>query len=314
MNDAGAAVRIAAPSDVPALKELWQKVFGDDRTDIDRFFDVYFSPDMTAVIGQAGAPVAAAYIVPVGDLVRPGRAPEKCSMLYAIATHPDCRGRGYGEAVTRTAAILAVKSGYPAVVLKPAEDSLFGFYEKRSSFREFFVSCDFQVSSSELAEPVHRLSLFPVTPGDYRALRSRCLDGAVYIDADERALSYQSDLYAPAGGGLYAITDGGGLKADPVAGFRVGGVRVSFGGALGCAVAEPAGDRLHIKELLLCGCNLEEALFALASSFPAAVYDVRTPLCQPPHGGSPRRFGMILAGGAPAISSHSVVWYGPAFD
>ena len=81
------------------------------------------------------SPCPRAYILPVGDLASSGRScGPNCAMLYAIATLPEYRGHGYGEAVTRAAAELAVQKGFPAVVLKPADDGLFDFYKKRHGF------------------------------------------------------------------------------------------------------------------------------------------------------------------------------------
>ena len=61
----------AAVPDIPALKALWHEVFGDDIADIDRFFETFYAPDLTAVIHDGGTPVAAAYAVPSGELVLP---------------------------------------------------------------------------------------------------------------------------------------------------------------------------------------------------------------------------------------------------
>jgi ribosomal protein S18 acetylase RimI-like enzyme len=336
-----ALTRIAAKKDEPALKALWRLVFGDEAADIDRFFETYFSPELTVVIGEGGAPAAMAFIVPIGDLVlpqlcrnigqigggqfEPGHISVRrygCAMLYAIAAHPDFRGRGYGAAVTRSAGILAVRSGYSAVVLKPAEDGLFGFYEKHTEFREFFSACDLELKRDALP-PDRRLTLTPLSPAEYRKLRGELLRGAVYIDTDERGLDYQRQLCAPFGG-LYKISEPGGGAAGHVAPVKVAGMRVSFGGTAGCAIVEPDGgaaqdgSAVHIKELLLNGsCSTAEAVSAVASVFPAERYAVRTPS---PRAGLPgselRRFGMIMParGVENAKSLHTAIWYGPAFD
>jgi ribosomal protein S18 acetylase RimI-like enzyme len=296
-----ASDRTAAPEDIPALKALWHTVFGDDKTEIDRFFDVFFSPDLAAAAGPAGAPVSAAYTVPVGALVLPRpdrsrRAPGRyrCAMLYAIATHPDFRGCGYGEAVTREAGRLAVRAGCPAVVLKPASDGLFEFYEKRTAFRTFFETCRGTIDRADLPGP-RRLIAAPATPGEYRALRNIFLEGAAYIDMDERALAYQNALCGGAGG-LVRLIDADGRRDA------------------GCAVVEPDGDIVRIKELLPGGAMTEEAVAAIAEKFPAEEYDVRTPrsFCF----GAKSRFGMLLRTGPRGMepSLQTVKWSGPAFD
>lgn len=297
------SVRTAAPEDIPALRALWHTVFGDALADIDRFFDVFFSPDLAAVAGPAGAPVSAAYAVPVGELVLPRPGPDRhavrrygCAMLYAIATHPDFRGRGCGEAVTREACGLAIRAGCPAVVLKPAEDGLFEFYEKRTAFRTFFETCSGTINRADLPEP-RLLSAAQATPEEYRALRNIFLEGAVYIDIDERALNYQNALCGGAGG-LVRLIDADGRRDA------------------GCAIVEPDGDVVRIKELLPGGAMTEEAVAAIAERFPAGRYDVRTPRHRNYCFGAKSRFGMLLRAGLLEIdpSLHSVKWYGPAFD
>ena len=109
------------------LKQLWHTVFGDDFELIDRFFDTFYSPALCATKFVGGKLCAAAYVMPVGELVYDGKR-EKCAHIYAVAVYPEYRGRGYGIEVTKKAAELAGKAGYTAV-LHPADEGLFGFYE-----------------------------------------------------------------------------------------------------------------------------------------------------------------------------------------
>jgi GNAT superfamily N-acetyltransferase len=303
--------RTASARDVPALKALWQTVFGDDAEDIDYFFDVYFSPGLTAVIGAPEAPAAAAYALPVGDLILPDgeivlrdamRVP--CAMIYAVATHPEFRGRGYGAAVSRAAERLAVGAGFPAAVLKPADAGLFDFYEKHTDFRPFFGAYEFKLTRDQLT-PAPAWTPSPVSPGEYRRLRNRFLAGLAYIDADERALGYQQHLSALAGGGLYALLEGGNAVGCAIA---------EKGGG---AIAEKGGNDVVIKELLAAdGCRLLDAVSALASLLDSRRYLVRTPTPSEEAHGAPVPFGMLLpvAGLERCRSAQSATWYGPAFD
>lgn len=284
--------------DIPQLKTLWKTVFGDDDADIGHFFDTYFSPDRTVVVDGGfedggSRPVSAAYILPVGELVLPGgRLP--AAMLYAIATQQEYRGRGYGEAVTREAFAQAVRLGYPAVVLKPANAGLFEFYEKRTDFRAFFDVHEADYPAEDLPAGGRRISLTPVSPAEYRRIRQGLLEGCAYIDFDERALSYQHYLCEKAGGGLYALR---------------------HGGHAGCAVIEPEGSAVHIRELLLSpGSRVIDAVSGAARLVTADRYLVRT---LPISGEKQNRcFAMLAtAEGCPNVSYvYSAKWYGPAFD
>jgi GNAT superfamily N-acetyltransferase len=314
MNETtGTVTRLAVNEDTPSLKALWKTVFGDDDADIDHFFDTWFSPELTVVIdasavmnGNTSAKgvenlAAAAYIVPVGDLVLPDTHDGKrlkCAMLYAIATLPEYRGHGYGEAVTRAAAKQASKLGYEAAVLKPADDSLFEFYAKRSEFREFFSACETQLLAAELPLYDPRCILAPVSPIEYRALRRQFLTGCTYIDMDERALSYQLYLCGDSGGGLYAI------KND--------------GNNAGCAVIEVIGDTVSIKELLLDAvCRMADAVSTASQLIPAKNYSVRSvPETENPANDQCRRFGMMIpiSRYMADLSVQPAKWYGLAFD
>ncbi len=295
--------RLAAAQDVPHLKALWKIVFEDDDEDIDIFFDTWFSPALTVVIQEGPTPVSAAYILPVGQIALRGDCREKsdrldCAMIYAIATLPECRGRGYGEAVTRAAAELAAQKGYPAVVLKPAGDDLFEFYAKRSAFRDFFSAYIAELNDAELPLNDPRYSLSPVSPHEYRQLRQNFLEDRTYIDMDERGLSYQAHLCSKSGGGLFCLLYEG-LWA-------------------GCAVIEPGEDMVAIKELLLSGgCGMPDAISAIAKLFPAKKYEVRALADdENTQRSGYRRFGMMVPfEGCPNIPYvYSAKWYGPAFD
>lgn len=294
---------LAEEQDVPQLKALWKTVFGDDDDDIDQFFSTWFSPALTIVMRDGTKPVAAAYILPVGQLVlRDEHGHEgtrlDCAMVYAIATLPVYRGNGYGEMVTRAAAELAAKTGYPAVVLKPADDGLFTFYTERSAFREFFGAFVSTFTDTDLTPLDPYYSLAPVSPLEYRQLRQKLLEDATFIDMDERGLSYQLYLSARSGGGLYA------LQRD--------------GQCVGCAVIEPEDGIVQVKELhLVDTCRMIDAVSAIAQVIPSEKYTVRSLAAYGTlEKGGYHRFGMIATvTGHPDISSvHTAKWYGLAFD
>lgn len=297
MKHAEQIVRQAEELDMPQLKALWKTVFGDDDTDIDHFFGTWFSPDLTVVISDGTKAVSAAYILPAGRLVFARHDGESldCAMLYAIGTLPEYRGHGYGAMITRAALRLATQKGYPAVVLKPANDGLFEFYERHSEFRAFFNVFEAEFTAGALPRPDSGYKLSPVSPAEYRTLRQRLLNGVTYIDMDERGLSYLHYLTAKAGGGFFKL--------------------LYDGVCTGCAAIEPEDGTIGIKELLLQdGCQMVDAVAAAAALLPAKRYIVRTP---PGSANSQTRFGMLASidgRTADIMSVHSAKWYGFAFD
>ena len=180
MTDEFVLTRTADPSDTPALKALWKTVFGDPDADIADFFNIYYSPDRTVIIKDGGTLVSAAYILPAGNLAMPDGTCEPCAMLYAIATLPEYRGRGYGAAVTRAAAAAALAQGFSAVVLWPAEDSLLGYYEKHTGFKPFFNAVETEFWPNELTAESPDYTLTPAGPEAYGQLRRKILAGGVF--------------------------------------------------------------------------------------------------------------------------------------
>ncbi len=285
----------AALEDAPALKALWKTVFGDPDSNIELFFDLYFSPERTRVVKDGKTPVSAAYILPAGSFALPDGMRTNCAMLYAIATLPGYKGRGFGSAVTESAAAHALEGSYSAVVLKPADAGLFKYYEKRLGFLPFFEAVETTYDSDQLPAANPGFYLSPADPGEYRRVRQILLNSCIYIDIDERALSYQQQLCRASGGDLYIIKHGG--------------------NDIGCAAVEPEAGSVHVKELLLSnGAQTKDAVRLLAGHHPANRYIVRYPTNVCPENSRP--FGMILpiAGCLNSDSMHYAKWYGPAFD
>lgn len=298
MNQSGGILRLAENHDEAMLKTLWKTVFKDSDADISHFFNTWFSPELTVVIDNGNQPVSAAYILPVGNLVFPDGGRINCAMIYAVATKPGLRRCGYGELVTREAARIAVQKGFPAIVLKPGNDGLFGFYLKHTPFKEYFNVFETEFLPGELSLSESPYSISPVAPEEYRLLRSKLLQGCTYIDMDEKSLSYLHYLCASTGGGMYALSRNG--------------------KKVGCAAVELEQTRVSVKELLLdTDCQLADAVSAVSAAFTADKYYVRSPYEN--HGANTsnlKRFGMMMTspGRAEMSVTQGIKWYGPAFD
>ena len=105
------------------LKSLWKTVFGDPDGFIDDFFRVAFSPDRCKYTEENGKPVCALYWF---DCSYEGG---KLAYIYAVATHPDHRGKGLASQLILQTHEHLKALGYASCVLKPA-DGLFPFYER----------------------------------------------------------------------------------------------------------------------------------------------------------------------------------------
>lgn len=199
--------------DIPELKTLWKKVFGDDDAYVDLFFEDLFQPDGGVVIRENGVLAAMGFLVPMGTYN--GR---ECLVTYAVACDPDYRGKGYGAMISRELSDMAGDSA----VICPASKSLFDFYEAKAGYKtEFFVK-EYTFNNSK----VKNGSLIPVTAVGYSELREKFLKDIPHIIFNERAIRHQKRICDYTGGGL----------------FRVGDI--------GCCTVERWSGKVIVKELL----------------------------------------------------------------
>ena len=105
------------------LKTLWQLVFQEPMEAIDAFFATGFSLDRCRYLTQNDIPVSALYWL---DCEYEGG---KLAYIYAIATHPDFRGKGLASQLLVDTHAHLKEMGYAGAVLKPAK-GLFPFYER----------------------------------------------------------------------------------------------------------------------------------------------------------------------------------------
>ena len=91
-------LRTSEQRDVPALKELWKLAFGDEDGYIDHFFTQYYLPKRMLVLEEDGVvrAMTAWFDMP---LVCSDGTTVPSAYLYAVATHPDCRGRALPASV-----------------------------------------------------------------------------------------------------------------------------------------------------------------------------------------------------------------------
>ena len=315
-------VRHPRTDEIPALKHLWDVVFGSDG--MDAFFLKLFRVDLCIAVYIGNTLTAAGYLIPAGNLVSHGHF-VPCVMIYAVATYPEYRGRGYGEAVVRGLTETGIESGFPAIVLCPSEDSLFEYYSTRSSMRDWFFCDEYSISFDPDFECDMKLSV--VSINEYITLRRKLLANISYIDSPGSIFEYQKILCIQLGGGLFRLD-------SPAGPF--------------CIVAERQSEEtVYIKEFLsppgYTDADKHAALRAVAYELPAACYVIRSPVSG--HSGftvssansydnstcssdvnisklnisnlTRRRFGMLSLKGSALISvndSEYLPWYGLAFD
>jgi hypothetical protein len=98
--------------------------------------------------------------------------------------------------------------------------------------------------------------LVAVSGEEYNSLRDRLLDGKLYAGCSDRLVEFQQGLAQACGGDIY---------------------RLMLPSGDGCAVVEPDGEQVVIKELLCAEEDTNLALALLAERHPAKKYVLRLP-------------------------------------
>jgi len=219
-------IRLSIPADIPALRALWELAFGDGGPYLDNFFHNYYRLERMIVLEENGV-VRAMTAWFDTTFVVPGMGEYRAAYLYAVATHPDCRGKGLAGRLLSWADDYFRSLGIPAVTTVPAESSLHNFFGA-NGFRECFSHDEFTAGIGETEQPAFALD--ELSPQVYGELREALLMDRPHIAFPADALVYQAGCCHVSGGGLYAADTG-------------------YGVALLCAEGMTDGTLL-IKELL----------------------------------------------------------------
>lgn len=246
--------RPSVPADIPAQRQLWKLAFGDEDAYVDNFYSSYYRPDRVLVLEEDGQ-VRSMTAWFDTTFVVPGKGAYRAAYLYAVATHPDCRGRGLAGKLLSDADAYFQTLGIPAVTTVPAQPSLHKFFGA-NGFGECFQHFEGALSPAALpAAATHLLS--PAAPEEYAAAREVLLASMPHIAFPEDALRYQAGCCTLGGGGLFC--------ADTSAGAV-------------CLCAEGAGHgTVILKELLGSPAACRLALADLPRIAPAQSWLIRTP-------------------------------------
>lgn len=118
---------------IASLKKLWFNVFGDEEEYIDLFFTkAYYHSDTFAEMLD-GEIVSALYLLKAD--IKFGGSIYKGRYLYAAATLPEYRSRGYMAKLINEALSFAENERLDFIALVPADEGLYSYY-KRFGFNE----------------------------------------------------------------------------------------------------------------------------------------------------------------------------------
>lgn len=264
-------IRPSHPDETSRVRQLWQTVFGDEDPYLDFFFTGGYRPENMLLLLEEGSAETMLYLMPL-TLRGPGFT-ASAHYVYALATDPAARKKGYGRQLLRYVDEHLGRLGADCVTVVPAEPSLHKFFAT-VGFNECFATRLEEVPEALVPTPEPGAALSPLCPEDYNALRRTLLSGAWHVDYDDPLIRYQACLSRLSGGGLY---------------------RLEIGGEIGCAAVEYDGeDTVVVKELIMTDACLPQAVAQVAGLLRARRYLVRTPAFQAGLTGSYiQPFGMI---------------------
>ena len=120
-------MRPGRPEEVPAQKTLWKAAFGDEDRYIDWFYECCgASADVLEVV-EEGRLASMLALLPQ-TLTLPGGGTASGWYIYALATDPGARSKGYGRQLLRFVDGYLAERGADCVTTVPAEPSLFKFF------------------------------------------------------------------------------------------------------------------------------------------------------------------------------------------
>ena len=254
------------------LRDLWRSAFGDDDAFIDSFFAVYGKEGVAHTLSLGGKVVAALYALPC--VVCSGGVSYPAAYIYAVATVPDCRGRGYMRLLLERVEALLAARGCCVLFLLPADDALHSMYSRvgyaqcsRSAVEECAVGA-VSPAALRLEEVTGARAIYPFWSSVERFFEPFVLQSPELLQMNINNCRFL-------GGGVYAAVGAGGVEA------------VAF-------VAKTGGEPLVLDSLALSSAARE----FLHSSL-LALYSAERLQCVVPGKGEPQCMARVIGGALP---------------
>ena len=122
----------------PQLVRLWSLCFGDVEGQGNLFFNKRFKPEHSLVLCENDVAVSMLFMFPI-DIKIEGKS-FNGNYIYAVATDPAHRGKGYSSQLLKEAHSIMSKNGVDLSLLVPASESLFNYYGERDFINDFYLN------------------------------------------------------------------------------------------------------------------------------------------------------------------------------
>lgn len=185
-------IRPYVDTDIPELCGIWQSAFGDEKSLIEKFFELL--PDMGKgfVAERNGEVLGMLYML---DAYCGEKA---IGYVYAVAVKKQYRRQGIGRKLCNMAAGM----DYDIIATLPAEKGLYAWYEKVLGTRPALYG------KREKLLPGKGKAYYEIDAAEYGDIRNRLLCGTAHIDFPGNYLRFQEEICRTYGGGMYAGDNG----------------------------------------------------------------------------------------------------------
>lgn len=171
---------------IPQLRSLWQKAFGDTDEFLDPFFEIAYAPERCRCVTLEGNLAAALYWFETSC------DDQRFAYVYAVATDPDYQHKGLCRALMEDTAQILKSQGYDGILLYPASEGLSRMYAKMGYQRCTAVT-EFQSEAGAEAAAMRRIDT-----AEYARLRRAYLPagGVVQEGTMLDFIATQADFWA----------------------------------------------------------------------------------------------------------------------
>lgn len=232
------------PRHMARLRQLWQLAFGDTDAFLDSFFRTAYAPDRCLCVFSGDDIAAALYWMDCALEETP------LAYIYAVATHPDHRGKGLCRMLMADTHALLARRGYAGALLVPGSESLRQMYAGMGYANAGGLE---EIRCAAGADPV---PLRAIGPGEFAALRRQYLPPRSVIQEGHSLafLAQQLRFYTGEGFLLAACREEGILHVPELLGDASAAPGITA--ALNCREGHfriPGGSRPHAMFLGLTG-------------------------------------------------------------
>ncbi len=162
---------------------LWQTCFQDDAAFVRFYLDHCLKEDTMLLYMVQGKPVAMASFLPM--CIQHGEEKLPARYVYAVATLPAYRGRGYARSLLNAAKELWNEP----LVLSPAEESLCDYYHKQD-FISVFSGEKWDISTENSVISNEKWEFEEISADLYKEIRDLCFAKDGYVEWDQAFLSF----------------------------------------------------------------------------------------------------------------------------